>query len=119
MRRIAAFACLFKYRRFSRMQDAKVCTKSSQADIATFRASVCCKSLVWIFFFCISDTVSRSLFLFVCLFVTFSATVQVTLLSLARLERSRTPKRHTCESRLHLLDSECMMDISAAVETIY
>jgi hypothetical protein len=34
---------------------------------------------------------------FSCLFVTFSATVQVTLLSLARLERSRTPKRHVWE----------------------
>ena len=54
----------------------------------------------------------------VCL-LRFPATVQVTLLLLARLERSRTPKRPMCGSRLHLLDSECMMDISAGMETIY
>lgn len=38
-----------------------------------------------------------------------SATVQVTLLLLARLERSRTRARYMCGGWTHLLDSDCMM----------
>lgn len=53
----------------------------------------------------------------VLLFVCCVVAVQVTFLSLARLERSRTRTRCMCGSWTHLLDSECTVCISAAVES--